>query len=799
MALSSGSRRSAALWLVGLIAATAALGNPPLTTPELLVDLARDHGLDRRADADAADVQHVRALLRAAARLDPKLAEAHKWLYELAVLAGDERAAGEALTALVNADPTHEGAFGRWLSAGVAAQQSIEQRVAWLEAVLAAPRPAGQQAQVHVALARLATERMDWPTAQQHIDDAFALEPASLDAAILRLNMLPPDAPPDERLAAILGVLQRSPLDVAMAWEAATLLDEHGYTLDAARFFEHAASVFERVNPRTRPPGAFLLDRAWNLLAAGQLDAALRHARHASEDPTIAAQAAMFLHYLLEKQSGGTGVGIGRRLAQRFAQIREPGDFPPNEVAQAAWFYCRVTLEPDRALMLARNAAERAPGDPFVQRVLGWALAANEQNDAAREVLRPIADNDPYAAGRLALLMLADGEEEAAADVIARLDPVPVAGPAFDFINRVFREARAASTTTQPTTAPATQPDGPPDAPTERRNPLLERLETSPNERYPGLARVLAEFDVRVLSFHVHAEQYVRAEVVMEDQSLPPGAPWWARFRLQNRAAFPITLGPDSMVNPVFLLSFTIEGDRKLSYPGLMTVAVDRQRVLAPGEAVEVRKTLDVGPLRRIAWGSPQQAQRVRVDVVLDAVQRFDGSWVPSAGGQSLSKATYFNRLPTATGRAAELDLFQSLSQGSRRTRVRVLGMMAQLLSEHQRDRLGRLEYRPSPVPAARLERALLEGLASSSWELRVRTLDALQIVGLTSELLDAASACLEHEHWLVRMMAVRLLARQGESFVNTAAGLARNDPDELVRALAESYVQQWRSGAPEE
>jgi len=68
------------LWVIGLGAgvasAWAAGRNPPLTTAELLVDLARDHGLAQRGRQTEADVQHIRTLLRAALRLNPKQTDA---------------------------------------------------------------------------------------------------------------------------------------------------------------------------------------------------------------------------------------------------------------------------------------------------------------------------------------------------------------------------------------------------------------------------------------------------------------------------------------------------------------------------------------------------------------------------------------------------------------------------------------------------------------------------------------------------------------------------------------------------
>ncbi|MCK4342987.1 MAG: hypothetical protein KAY37_14835, partial [Phycisphaerae bacterium] len=235
-------------WLAGAVAAAPAAGrNEPLTTAKLLVDLARDYGLRQHGQQTEADVQHVRALLQAAVRLDPKLPDPYVWLYELAVLEDDQAVAARMLTGLLNAEPRHQGAFTRWLAAGVHAQQTIEKRAEWLKAVAATRRPPALQAQVHVALAHMALEQMDPDKAQRHITRALELEPASIDAAILALEMLTHDADPTQRLRAALLVLQLTPQSVSAAWQAAAILDDYGFPEGAARFYEHALDLHRQV------------------------------------------------------------------------------------------------------------------------------------------------------------------------------------------------------------------------------------------------------------------------------------------------------------------------------------------------------------------------------------------------------------------------------------------------------------------------------------------------------------------------------------------------------------------------
>ena len=800
--------------VVAVTLAQPASGGEPLNTAQLLVDLARDYALNQRGKQTPADVQQVRVLLQAAVRLDPKLAEAHAWLCELALLDDDQAEAGRMLGALLAADPAQESAFGRWLVAGLRTQQTSEKRKEWLEAVAAVPRPPVQRAEVCVAQAHLALEGLDNAEARRQLMRALVFEPACLDAATLLLQTLERGAPAAERLRATLRVLQLSPLSELMAWQAASILDEYGFADDAGRFFEYASALHWKANPQESVSASFLLGWAKNLEARGRTDEALERARNAAAaDPLVAAEAGIFMYHVLERKQRGLGAGVRADLVKRFAALRDPAAYPVNEVAQAAWFYAAIERQPDRALMLAQAASQRAPTDPFMRRALGWALVANERIPEARETFRPIADHDPYAAYMLARLLRDGGDAASAREVVAQLEPKPRTGPVAELLRQLEEGASASQPVAESQPAAESQPvaesqpaeisdssstsqaaahpqpiaaSSPavaaPSQPTAASQPV--------SQRYPEVAVALAEFDPRVLEFFRQPDKFLAASVTLAERSFAPGDPWWAVFALTNRGPFPIVLGPDAAVNPVFLLSFSVEGDQKREYPALLTIAVDQLRVLHPGQTVSVRRTLDIGPLSRVARGSPQQAQRITLRVLLDGVAAEDGQWRVAAGGQPLP-TVYFTRLPASAGVSAINALFSALASDPG-AQFKALEIMAQLVGERQRADAGRLEYRPEPVPSDRMQAALLNLLDSDSWESRVRALNALQLVGLDRRAIGKAEANLAHSHWLVRLMAVRLLARQGAAFRERAETLSHDDADELVRSLAESYVKKW-------
>lgn len=759
----SGAPRIVCALLLLWIAAAASGGgrNEPLTTAELLVDLARDHGLKRRGKQTPADVVHIKTLLRAAVRLNPRLPDAYVWLYELETLAGNSAEAARALQALVEVDPTHQGAFAKWLEVGLAGRQTIEERAAWLAHELERRTLSRElQSMVHVALARLSAQRMDRSEAHQALEKAFELDPTNPDAVLLSAELVQEDDPPLTRVASALGAFLVNPLHVYSAWQVGAVLDQYGFAEDAGAFYEHAGSVHRAANPGIVIPAEHLLVRARNWLAQDDLNKAIQAAIAAVKlDPALY-QAQLLLHWLFERNGDrASAEALRKTLARRFALVRDPSESPVDVVAQAAWFYSTIDPQPQRALMLAEAAAKRAPGDVFATRVLGWAQVMNLRAPEAQRTLLPIAGRDPFAAYQLAKILMAGGDTAAAARLGRGLKLAPVAGPAYELLAEI-------------------------DA--------LPKPRESARRRHPEIAERLADLDRSVFEFHIDPKRFLVAEVKLTDPSPAPGEPWWAVFSLTNRASFPITLGPDFMVNPTFLLSFKLAGDRRRDYPHLISINLDRTRIIAPGRSVRIRRTLDLGPLRSVSRRTPQQIQLITLETLLDPVQSETGEWRASLSGQRLAKV-HFNRLPAQTGRATMLALFSGLRSEAAGRRFLAVEVFAQLLGEKQRGDIKPLSYKPDPVASSRLQQALLGALNSESWETRARTLDALQTAGLDRQLIQAAESCLEHQHWLVRLLALRLLTRQGKAFAERVRRLEAGDADELVRALARSYLMKWK------
>lgn len=723
-----------------------------------LVDLARHHGLTRSENPAPADALHVRTLLRAALRFDERCVPALELLYELAARGQDAAESVRLLERLIAADPENHAAFLRWLETACPDTRTLEGRQAWLRGLLQSENAPLRQALIHVELAHVARQQLRFAQAAAELAAALRLDPLCPPARLLAAQIVPDDQTPAEQLRALLPALELQPMQVELAWSVARLLDQSGFHDAAWRLYQHVLALREGAGGVRSLDAEALLTLSANAAARRDYTAALDYARRATRAEGLPFESVVYLIWLHERHGApGLAQRYRERLEESAAALTDPEAWGPDVVAQAAWLYCLAVPRPELALRFAESAAARAPDKMLVRRALGWALAEAGFLEEAKVELEPIAPQDAYAAARYAQILRDEGDEDAPARVLAQMARRPVAGFAREALEELV-----------------------PDVPDTPGAPW----------RVAEVGELLAAFHWDCLDLVRNAARFVLAEAAPLQASVRFGEPWAVQFTLTNTSELPILLGPDAIVNPVLLISARCEGERVREFPGLLTVHLDRTRWLRPGQTARLTLNLEIGPLRRLSRMTPQHLQRVTIAALLDPVQADDGTWHAGPAGFALRPA-FFHRLPAAVTEAAWSAYDEALGGASPAAQARALATIAALLGEQQRAARGSLGYRTRAVPTERLYARLRAALESDDWELRAAALDALQACGLDTELLRRAEACLHHEHWLVRMLALRLLARQGAAFQQTAQRVAEQDPDALVRDLARSLLAQ--------
>jgi hypothetical protein len=224
-------------------------------------------------------------------------------------------------------------------------------------------------------------------------------------------------------------------------------------------------------------------------------------------------------------------------------------------------------------------------------------------------------------------------------------------------------------------------------------------------------------------------------------------------------------------------------------------LSLQRRLRLAPGESTEVTTTLDIGPIRASMIGTPQVMQQVDVAGVLSPVglELLDGreAWVPAIGGL-MAPALRFRRAAFS----ATPEHVQALVGRSQSARVedRIAGMelLAMLLAERQHLDAGRLRYSAQPIDAAQVQNAILARTADADWLVRARLTECLRWFLLDAQATQAATGLLGDEHWLVRGLALRMLADQHrEKFLPVLTRTVGSDPDEWVRTMAATLAER--------
>ena len=124
--------------------------------------------------------------------------------------------------------------------------------------------------------------------------------------------------------------------------------------------------------------------------------------------------------------------------------------------------------------------------------------------------------------------------------------------------------------------------------------------------------------------------------------------------------------------------------------------------------------------------------------------------------------------------------------------RSRAFDTVAGLLVERLAVMREAVDYTPVRIDRHRLQEVLLAGLEDADPAVRARTIRALARLPFETQEVQAVAPLLSDPHWLVRLVAVDVLARQqGQVFKRVAEQLAKSDPDALVKELAGLHLER--------
>jgi len=752
------------LVLVTVLTATSGTASAPLSAGKWLVDLGRDYPLSAQAGLSDVDAEITLLFMQAAARVEPALAEAYRWQVDLLQVLGREREAADALRAYIGYAPEDIPAHLTWISLSVAALQTAEERSAFCrEHLQRSDLPPEVTSELHCRQADFYWNRGDSNRAIQHAEAALRADAQNLAARTMLAELRPEREPVVQRIAIMLTQLEMSPGDAVLAKQLGDELALLGMGLEADRWYRHAEAVRTLSEPGPTPV-ALLLAWASALMEAGRLEEAEALARQAIRlDPKAIEPMLLRATVALLQDDVDSAVAHLQRVRETCNMFLESGpeQLDPGVRAEIAWLFAHYVELYEKAETQARQALRDYPESIVAQRALGTALRENERLDEARRVLTAVADVDLWSAIELARAHYDAEQKDLAAEQLR-------------------------SAATQPATF-------------EQRHTikeLMDQWEVGSPATQPALTEIKALLDAfpdPVLDYPLHPERYLSLGLHLSGSNMPPAEPWRCTVRLDNIGPFPITIGPEMMVEPELFCLVKTRGDRSRSSGPTVRISLQRRLKLAPGESLTLTQTLDIGAIRSGMIGTPQVSHEVEVSAIVNPVVELGPDdrevWGPGVGGLR-ARPVRFRRVPFVV-KAEEVRALLARSRAPE-TDDRIVGMevLAMLLAEHQHLAAGRLRYAARPIDPAAVQAAVLARADDPDWRVRARLAECLRWFVLDQAAMQTVARLLNDPHWLVRGLARRILADQpGRKFESVLKTSARSNPDDWVRRLSEALL----------
>ncbi|MBX3395418.1 MAG: tetratricopeptide repeat protein [Phycisphaerae bacterium] len=722
-----------------------------------LVELARHQGhLIGRTDPRSASLQ-VLALLKAAAQVAPECADAQYWLFDVESRLGRVDNARRALKEYVRLSPQDDAARIRLFQIELAERQTAEARVAFVESELTQPvLSRAYESELHRWLARYYFERRENGSAARQIEQALRLNPTNINARQIAFEMFAETEPSLQRVEMALQLISANPSQTNLIWDLGESLDRLGMHDRAQEWYNRAIQLHRQSNAGPVPADY------WHKLAVSYLNGGDAQRCLNAADAALKVDPNLHIARLLRstaKSRLGDEAGaaadvefVTRAYEARMQTVLEQKDYAA--AAEIAWFFAFHKPDAARALKFAEFAMKEPEPSSLARLSYGYALKMSGRKDEAMAALKALVSIDQLAALEIARIQFEQDKKGAAITTLHKAATLQYDGIAFDMIADLLRK----------------HGETPPIPP-----------------KYQRIADALDRFNRDVFDYLRRPQDFIDASMTFADDPLPAVGPIRVTFRIENVGPFPITFGEGYMARPLIALTAKINGQGRPSFENYLQVMLNSRPTLLPGDAIEKTIAINVGPLQQALLqysGSPAQ---LRLLAVFDPII-LDGRL--SAGPGSLELAEINATRPAIDASAEGISTLTTMAASAQiEDRIKAADRIGALLSAIEASE-GSGPLAKVPVNTLRSELAKL--LNDEAWQVRAHALVAAGWSTLEQRIIAvAASLRLRNEMPIVRMLAVKLFAEQhGEKFRAVLDQLAENDPSELVRMVAASYLR---------
>ncbi|MFA5251550.1 MAG: CDC27 family protein [Phycisphaerae bacterium] len=600
-------------------------------------------------------------------------------------------------------------------------------------------------------LGLLVAEKADVNAAQIYFLQAYNSNKYNRLAFAKLAELAPEQIAPAIYLEHLRLMLGENPFDMEAALAFAQYAERLQLYQTATEAYEYCAKLFSYLYPSQELPSDIYLP--WTLNSYNTQ----RNQHNCLQIASQLRQSGRF-DLFAEAIAGKAALKIGNaeQASQIFSAIEEKINMQSSTInnQNIAWFYCFASPDANKALHWANKAYSAEPNSAAAAAILAYSLVMNGQIDWAVSLIDKYEHNQ-IADLTLAQIQLTQQQRDSAIETLKSAigrDPGSL-------------EAELAK----------------------------EILSRNGGEYVPPLDPDITLMALRNSFGQVIVPEFTKPENIISAQLNFRGSEFTYSSDLDgiiaitNISSEPIVVSDDGLFTGHIRVDANLTGDLNKNIPNLASIKIRPASPIRPGASFFVPLHLPTGELRNLLLAHPQASVDIEFTIYLDPISTDKGSIISLI--PDLKPAT----VTIKRHKIEIIDSFLknrigSLTRGQQGQKIKTAHLFIGLLMEqHAMTGLKppyRFTYTDSMPPL--LNSALLNGLASDDWVVKVHIMTDMASLPLDYDFLNTLSKNLNDTQWPVRLMAIYLLAKnQDSSFTKVLDWAAKYDSSKFVRDMA--------------
>ncbi|MDD5063130.1 MAG: hypothetical protein PHQ35_00010 [Phycisphaerae bacterium] len=600
-------------------------------------------------------------------------------------------------------------------------------------------------------LGLLVAEKADTKAAQVYFLQAYNNNKYNRLAFAKLAELAPEQIAPPIYLEHLRLMLGENLFDMEAALAFAQYAERLQLYQTAAESYEYCAKLFNYLYPSQELPSHIYLP--WTLNSYNTQ----RNQHNCLQIASQLRQSGRF-DLFAEAIAGKASLKIGdaEQASQIFSAIEEKINTQSSTInnQNIAWFYCFASPDANKALHWANKAYSAEPNSAAAAAILAYSLVMNGQADWAVSLIDKYEHNQ-ISDLTLAQIQLMQQQRDAAIETLKSAitkDPGSLeAELAKEILGRNGGEY-----------VPPIDPDM-----------TLMALRNS--------------FGQALVPQFAKPENIISAQLNFRGNDFSYSGDLDGIIAITNISSEPLVISDDGLFTGYIRVDANLTGDLNKNISNLASIKIRPASPIRPGASFFVPLSLPTGELRDLLVTHPQASVDIEFTIYLDPVTTDQGRII--------------SRIPdlkpaTVTIRRHKIEIIDSflknrigsLTRGQQGQKIKTARLFIGLLME-QHAMAGikppyKFTYSDSMPPL--LSSALLNGLASDDWVVKVHIMTDMTSLPLDYGLLNVLSKNLNDTRWPVRLIALYLLAKnQDSSFTKVLDWAAKYDSSKSVRDLA--------------